>query len=113
MNSLGGVTVAAGQKVVMMMYSTLGSSAATTGGGTNLNIYPAYQSSTGTIPLNVGGGTFGLTVPAGQRHTFPMFYTFTGLAAGTYTFGIAGSSNGTAASWNNNGWGYGSILVTN
>jgi hypothetical protein len=104
------VTLAAGQKAMMVVHKALGSFAA--GGGTSLNIYPCYQLTPGGTLTTQNGGIFGLTVPQNQRQLFGINWIFSGLSAGTYTIGMCGSTP-TPAGWNNNEWGYISAIVFN
>ena len=103
------VAVATGQKVHMSVLHGLGSSVA--GGGTALRLYACYQNAVVGSPLTTqGSGIWDLTVPQGQRHQFGVTYVFAGLAAGTYTVGMCGSSTN-AASWNSNDFGYITTLI--
>jgi hypothetical protein len=99
------VTVGAGQKVFVTSDAALGSLAS---GAGQLNIYICQQS--GPTLTTVGGGIFGLTVPPNQRHTFGISAVITGLAPGTYTVGMCGSSLA-GANWNNSEWSYTSAMV--
>jgi hypothetical protein len=90
---------------------TLGSTSAA--GASALNIYPAYNTTNAASPvLTVGSGTFGLSCVQNSRQTYTVTASITGLAPGTYYFGVAGSSSD-AANWNNNEYGYHSIFVVN
>jgi hypothetical protein len=82
---------------------TLGSVNA--GGANNLNIFPGYTFNGGALVL-VGGGTYGLSVAQNTRHTFGTSYAYTGLAPGTYVFGVGASIAVTPANWNSNEYGY-------
>ncbi|HQU83470.1 MAG TPA: collagen-like protein [Pyrinomonadaceae bacterium] len=104
------VTVAAGQKVMMNVTKAMGSTAA--GGATGLNIYPCYQNTAGGTLTTQNLGIFGLTSAQNDRQQFGINYIFSGLAAGTYTIGMCGSSTN-AANWNNNEWGYISAIIFN
>jgi len=97
------LTVAANQKVFVDGNAALGS----TGGASGLNLYICY----GPGPTAVGLGIFGLTIPAGQRHTFGISAVVSGLSAGTYQFGMCGSASTTG--WNNNEYAYinGMVIV--
>jgi hypothetical protein len=90
---------------------TLGSTSV--GGAQDLNIYPAYNNTNDPSPVNLmGAGTFGLRCAQNTRQTYTVTGTVTGLAPGTYYFGVAGNSTN-AANWNNNEYGYQSIFVLN
>jgi hypothetical protein len=102
------VAVAAGQKVMVIANKGLG---ATTTAATGLSLYIGYAASaTPTTVITVGGGILNLTCPANTRLLENMNGIITGLSAGTYVVGIAGSSSA-ATTWNNNEWGYISALV--
>lgn len=101
------VTIAAGQKVHMVTSKAFGS----TIGANGLNIWPASQ--LGVDPINLAGGAiFGLQAAANSRHTETIQWVFTGLPAGTYTFGMAGSA-AVPANWNSNEYGYITVMVFN
>jgi len=102
------VTVASGQKVYVIVTKALGSTIS--GGGVLLDLYMGYKLSTAASPTNVGGGILDNHCAQNTRQTFTMQWCFTGLAAGTYTFGMTGNST-TPASWNNNEYGYITVLV--
>jgi hypothetical protein len=107
---LATVTVAAGQKVIVMVSGALGSTAV--GGANSLNIYPGYRTSPGGVVNTSGAGIFGLTCAQGQRHIYSVDGVITDLPPGTYDFGMAViSTNG--ANWNNNEYGYVTVIVTN
>ena len=104
------VTIAAGQKIHMVASKALGSTLA--GGGTGLNLYPCFRPNGGSIePL--GGGMFGLQVPQNTLEVFTMNFAFMFLGAGTYDIGMCGYSATNASSWNNNEWGYITVMVLN
>ncbi len=103
------VSITAGQKIMMVVSKALGSTSA--GGANSLNIYPAYQAGAGVVTTQ-GGGIFGIACAQNTRETVSINYIFSGLAAGTYTVGMAGSSTN-AANWNNNEYGYISAIVFN
>ncbi|MEO6404058.1 MAG: hypothetical protein ABIY51_06125 [Ferruginibacter sp.] len=102
----GFVITSSSQKVVIMAQVAMGS----TLGATGLDIFPAYKLSTGVLN-NIGSGIFGLTVAANQRTVFSISGTVTGLAPGSYSFGMSGSSS--SANWNNNEFSYVTIMVIN
>lgn len=101
------VTVAAGQKVMMVVNKALGAGATA---ATSLNLWPCYQATGGTV-TTAGGGILGYSCPANTRLNFGINYIFTGLPSGTYTFGLGGYTS--SANWTNNEWGYISIIVMN
>jgi hypothetical protein len=103
------LTIAAGALVYVSSTAALGAGSSA---ATSLNLYICHRTGTGPI-ATVGGGTFGLTSPANQRLHYGLSAVAsatTGLGAGTYAFGLCGSS-ANAANWNNNEWGYTSAIV--
>lgn len=100
------VDVATGQSVHVSANQTLGSTAV--GGATRLNLYMCYQDETGPI-TRIDNGQSGLSVPEGQRHQYGLTRVFSGLAAGTYSIGLCGTT--TSGNWNSNGWGHATALV--
>jgi len=101
------VTVAAGQKVLVVSSAGLGAGVTA---ATSLNLYICY--STGGPLTTVGGGIFGLTAPANSRQLYDLNTVIFSLAPNTYTVGLCGSS-AVPANWNNNEWSYTSALVFN
>jgi hypothetical protein len=103
------VTTTAGQKIFAVSNAALGSTAA--GGGTTLRIYMCTRSTVAGSPIvTFGPGIFDLTVPQNQRQLVDINAVITGLAAGTYSVGLCGSS-ATPANWNNNEYSYTSAMV--
>lgn len=101
--------VSAGDVAHVTANAAFGSQA--NGGGADLRIFPCYQLAGGAGPLlRIGGGMFGLTAPQGHRSTFGVSGVAQGLPAGTYEFGMCGYST-SPATWNNNEWGYASVIV--
>jgi hypothetical protein len=101
-------TTASGDRVHITAMQALGTSSANASG---LDLFPCYRinSPVGT-PSTIGGGMFNIQTTSGTR--VPM--TVTGVAvpgAGTFDFGMCYRTTNT--NWNNNEWGYTSILVTN
>jgi hypothetical protein len=101
------VTVSAGQSIQVTSSAALGSTAGT--GANNLNLYIAYQSSGGGAINLVGAGQLGLSVSKNDRADFTLSAVISGLAAGSYKVGLAGSSS--SANWNSNDSSYTSALV--
>ncbi len=101
------LTVADGQRVLVTASQALGSTAA--GGGTGLDLFIGYRLQGGTGISNVGAGVFGLTVPQNQRHLYTLSAVVQ-LPAGIYEFGMTGRSSN-PASWNNNEWGYVTVMI--
>jgi hypothetical protein len=98
------VSVASGQQVQVTASAALGS----TGGGSGMNLWICYATTSAPTSLTqVGGGSLGLTVAAGQRQLFSLSAVISGLATDTYLVGLCGSGTG----FNNNEWGYTSALV--
>ncbi len=102
------LTILSGQKVMLTAHQAFGSTSV--GGGTLLNLYPC--SSNGSLVQLAGGGILALTVPQNQRQIFGLSHVFTGLASGTYTFGLGGQSSN-FTNWNNGEWGFVSAIVFN
>lgn len=102
------ITLKAGQKVLMIVNKSLGSTAS--GGASNLAIYPGYQLSGGSV-LGMGGAILGLQCAQNTRQLYGIQWCFNNLAAGTYTFGLAASCGSGAANWNSNDYGYITLLV--
>lgn len=102
------VTITAGQKVYVTVSKALGSTVA--GGGVALDLYMGYQLSSATTPTVVGNGIFDNRCAQNTRQVYTMTWCFTGLAAGTYTFGMVGNST-TPSSWNSNEFGYITTMV--
>lgn len=102
------LVVSATQKVHVTATVTLGASGTP---ATNLNLYIGYRNVTTAGPVTaVGGGTFGLTCPVNTRSHFTLSSMITSLPAGNYQFGMVGSSP-FPANWNNNEWGYVTVMV--
>lgn len=92
------------QKVFWTATKAMGSTSAA--GANSLEIYPGYNNS--ATPATIfaqGGGMFGLRCAQNTRQTYTVSGFITGLAPGTYNFGMVGSSSD-FANWNNNEWGY-------
>jgi hypothetical protein len=78
-------------------------------GAQDLNLYVCHEAGGALTP--VGGGVMGLRAAADSRQLFALSATITGLAPGTYRFGLCGYSSD-AGSWNSNEFGYTTALVT-
>jgi len=106
------VTIAAGQKVLVIANAGMGSTAP--GGANGLSLFPGYRNTSAGSITAFGGGIIGLTVPQNQRHTFGVNSVITGLPAGTYEFGLAGLAvSAAAANWNGNDFAYVTVIVIN
>jgi hypothetical protein len=105
------VTIASDtQKILVTSSKAFGTSTAFGAfGAQDLNLYVCHE--TGGALTPVGGGVMGLRAAADSRHLFTLSATITGLAPGTYRFGLCGYSSD-AASWNFNEFGYTTALVT-
>jgi len=104
------VSITAGQRILIMSHAGLG---ATGTAANNLSIFPGYRQAGGAgVPIAIGGGIFGLTCPANQRQIYSISGTTPPLAAGTYEVGMVGSS-AAPANWNNNEWGYTTVIILN
>lgn len=97
------------QKVYMTACKGIGSTAA--GGASGLNLWPAYQLGSGTVNT-VGSGIYGLQMAQNTRQVATVTWVFTGLAAGTYNFGMAGAASA-PANWNFLEYGYVSAMLVN
>jgi hypothetical protein len=93
----------------MTVSKALGSIAV--GGAGNLDIWAGSQLGVNPI-VQHGGGILNLRCSQNTRDLFTMTHIYTGLAAGTYTIGMVGITT-EAANWNNNEWGYISVIVFN
>ena len=76
---------------------------------TALNIYPAHKLTTGSTITTVSGGIWGLTCPANTRQTYAITGVITGLTAGTYQVGMAG----TGTNWTSNEFCYVRAVLVN
>jgi hypothetical protein len=99
------VTIQAGDIIYVSSSIALGTT--TTTGASNLTLTIAYSS--GGAPVSVGGGMAGISIGRNGRPIHALSALITGLAAGTYSVGMAGSS--TATDWNSLGRGYTTVLV--
>lgn len=105
------VTVSAGQTVLITATQSFGTTIAA--GAGSLDLFPAYRvNGSGAVPSTLGGGMFNLSVLQNMRIPMTVSGVVTGLAAGTYDFGMAGDDDGNG-NWNNNEWGYISVMVIN
>ncbi len=98
------------QKVHWVATKALGSTAAS--GANSLGIYAGYKLTSAPSISTVGGGILGLRCASNTRQTYTISGYVTGLAPGTYVFGMAGSSSD-SANWNSHEYGYVTILVFN
>ena len=96
---------AANQRVHVISHRALGGYAA----AHELGLRICLQSSGGGALTPIGGGTFGLQVPANTRISMGLSAVAAGLANGTYNVGLCGQSS--SPNWINNDWGYTSALV--
>jgi hypothetical protein len=101
------VTVGANQKVSVVANKALGSTAAA--GALDLDIWMCSQLNADPL-VQHGAAIFDLRVPQNTRVTFGLSWVFTGLAPGTYNFGLCGLSSN-FANWNSNEFGYTSALT--
>lgn len=105
------VTITAGQKIMVTANCAFGSISA--GGAGGLDLYVGYRvSGSGAVPSNIGGGMFNHTCVQNERTNFGISGVITGLAAGTYEVGMTGDDDGNGQ-WNNNEWGYVTVMVIN
>lgn len=105
------VTITAGQRIHVTANKAFGSTAA--GGANSLDLYIGYRvAGSGGVPSLVGEGIFDNRVPQNTRITMGLSAVISGLPAGSYEVGMAGDDDGNG-NWNNNEWGYVSVLVLN
>lgn len=82
-------------------------------GAAGLDIYPGYRiDGSNSDPSVISAGIFNLTAEANQRQTFTISGVITDLSPGTYDFGMVGDDDGNG-NWDNNEWGYISLMVIN
>jgi hypothetical protein len=99
------LTVAAGQKVTVISTAALG----TTGAAGGLRLWICYRQGAGA-PVTWGGGLFDLNTTGTQRNMYSLSADISGLAAGSYSFGLCGLIT-SGASWTNNEWTYTTAFV--
>ncbi|HEY6098382.1 MAG TPA: hypothetical protein VIW03_03065 [Anaeromyxobacter sp.] len=99
------VTVATGNKVFVTTSKALGSTTGATG-----QLAVCHAPAGGAI-VSPGGDWNMIDVSANNRVLFTKARIFSGLAAGTYTFGLCMLTASTA--WNLNEWGQSSTLTFN
>jgi len=95
------VVVAAGQSVQVFASAELGSTAA--GGATNLRLSVCQKLAAAANPSDNGADYMEpVSAPQGTRSPFTLSTRFTGLAAGSYQFGLCGRVTAAAslAAWN-------------
>ena len=109
------VNIAVNQKVYVVSSKSLGSNAV--GGGSDLKLYICYQSTAvGAGIQTIGSGIFGLQTPQNTRNIYTLNADFSvGAGAGMYNVGMCGNGGtaATAATWNNNEFGYVTAIVHN
>jgi hypothetical protein len=99
------VTIAAGQKVHVVVNQALGAAGVA---ATGLNLYICTQATGGGALTSHQGGAFALTCPANSRQLYGLS-AVPNIGAGTYTVGLCGTAPN--ANWNNGEWGYISAIV--
>ncbi len=104
------VTVANGQKVLVIANKALGSFNVA-GGGVGLSLWICYKQIPNGSLTQVGIGSQNLRVPQNTRALFGLSAVLEGLN-GTYEVGLCGSSSN-FSSWNDNNYGYTTALVSN
>jgi hypothetical protein len=98
------ITLAETAKILIHSTAGLGTTAGINATGA-LNIYNCYRDNNGGNITTIGGGIFGLRLPAGTRIPFSLSSTTDFLPAGNYAVGICGNSND-PLQWNSNEFGY-------
>jgi hypothetical protein len=101
------------QKVLVSSSKAMGTSmgAGAFSGAQSLDVWICQKESQALSPSTVGSGIFGLRAAPDSRQLVALSATVSGLAAGTYQFGLCGMSQD-AASWNWNEFSYSTALVT-
>jgi hypothetical protein len=102
------------QKVLVTSSKALGTLAALGvgwGGAIDLDLWICYQESAGAL-TKVGVGVLDLSAGQDTRQLYTLSATSTGLAAGTYKFGLCGSTGDPNGHWNWNEFSYTTALVT-
>ncbi|MBE0639812.1 MAG: hypothetical protein IH598_14935 [Bacteroidales bacterium] len=90
----------------ILIHSTRGMGSTTGVNSTgSMNLYLCYRNINGGSIVSIGGGIFGLMVPAGTRIPFSLSSTTGFLAPGTYEVGLCGTTNA-PSQWNSNEFGY-------
>lgn len=90
----------------ILIHSTRGMGSTTGVNSTgSLNLYLCYRNIDGGSIVSIGGGIFGLMVPAGTRIPFSLSSTTGFLAPGNYEVGLCGTTNA-PLQWNSNEFGY-------
>lgn len=96
------------QTVFVTASRAMGSSVA--GGASALNLYVCRQLGV-AAPVALGAGSFGQTCLQNTRTPMGLNAVFTGLAAGSYLFGLCATVSN--ANWDNNEFGYTSAILMN
>lgn len=97
----------------ILIHSTRGMGSTTGVNSTgSLNLYLCYRDANGGSIVSLGGGIFGLSVPAGTRIPFSLSYSTDFLPPGNYEVGLCGTTND-PSQWNSNEWGYTTAMVYN
>ena len=102
------LTVTTGLRLHVVASRALGSIAP--GGGTALNLYICYRSTTLGAPIvTLGNGIFGLATPQNSRNIYTLSADFAP-GGGTFNVGLCGLSPN-ATSWNSNDIGYTTVIL--
>jgi hypothetical protein len=98
------------QRIVVTSSKQLGSSIS--GGANSLDLAIGYSTTSSQTPVtNVGAGSYSYACLQNERNNYTLSYTITGLAAGTYYFGLIGKCSN--ANWNLQEYSYTTVLVFN
>jgi hypothetical protein len=110
LGSVATVTITAGQKVEVTATAALGTTSV--GGATMSRLAIGQKISTATAP-SANGNDWIENTQIGQNTRLPITLNtiFTGLAAGSYQFGMIYQGGGT--NWNNNDWSRVSVKIIN
>lgn len=102
-------TVTPADRIHMSVNKAVGSTVA--GGASGLKIAPCYRSVSAGGPVQPqGSAILDLRVPQNTRMPVGVSWVFANLTAGDYEFGMC-AATGTPASWNDNEFGYLTLLV--
>ncbi len=104
------VTVISGQKVLVTSHKAVGSIIYASG-GIGLNLWICYKQLPNGTLTQVGTGVQNLRVPQNTRALFGLSAVIEGLN-GTYEVGLCGYTSD-FSTWNDNGYGYTTALVSN
>lgn len=97
------VTLSETAGIMINSSRTLGTTTGITTG--TFNMYMCYRNTNGGSLITMGGGMFGMRLPANTRIPFSLSYSTPLLPAGIYEVGLCGDCSD-PSQWNSNEWGY-------